>query len=94
MSLTAQMARNYSVQYRGFTLHVKGDFGDQPHLIDGLPCAWGYIAVRNGCNAMPGATWFQTVKDGKRGVDALIQAEAMFYAPEAQAAEFWRLVRI
>lgn len=90
---TRAAAFAHKVAYRGFTIRLKGDFGDSFFLIDGMPCAWGYVAVRNGCNAMPGATWFQTVKEAKRGIDALIAAEANFYTPAGQAKEFWRLVQ-
>jgi hypothetical protein len=61
----------HKVIHRGFEIRVKRDFGNQFHLIDGMPCMWGYVVVKDGCNAMPGATWFQTVKAAKRGIDAL-----------------------
>lgn len=74
--------------YNGYRIVVKLDFGNHPSHIDGMPCMWGYIVTGNGvstpssCNAMPGATWFQTVEDAKLAIDILI-------AVEGKAGDFW-----
>lgn len=77
---------SYKRDYRGYEIRVKRDFGSQFHLIDGMPCMWGYVVVKDGCNAMPGATWFQTVKEAKRAIDVLIEH------PEGGDA-FWKALR-
>lgn len=65
----------YSVNYRGYTITHKQDFGDKPFLIDGLSCDFGFNVIKDGCNATPGAGWFLTVKDAKLGIDCLLEAE-------------------
>lgn len=71
----------YSLAHAGFEIVIKQDFGGSFFLIDGLPCAWGYVVCYGrghqyaGCNAMPGAVWFQTVKDAKTAINDLITAE-------------------
>lgn len=91
---TERMAQSYRITYNGFTIAVKRDFGDQPFLIDGLPCAWGYVVCYGeghqyeGCNAMPGATWFQTVKEAKRAIDMLIAVGG-----EGNSTQFWKALR-
>lgn len=78
--------------YRGFDIKVKRDFGGMPHWIDGMPCMWGYVVCHGsaqeyaGCNAMPGATWFQTVKEAKRAIDVFIEANG-------DADAFWARFR-
>jgi hypothetical protein len=57
--------------YGKYQIKTKNDFGNEPYWIDGFPVSSGYIVVLNDCNVMPGATWFQTVKDAKRACDIL-----------------------
>lgn len=69
---------NTTLDYKGFRIVVKRDFGSSPFLIDGMPCIWGYVVTYGpgmeyaGCNAMPGATWFQTVREAKDAIDTHI----------------------
>lgn len=79
----------HSIEFKGFTIKLKRDFGSQWFLIDGMPCMWGYVVTQNGMNVMPGATWFQTVKDAKQGIEALLQARA---SQQGEAA-FWGILR-
>lgn len=84
---TDKAIASYSVKYRGFKVVVKRDFGGRFFLIDGMPCMWGYVVIDDtGCNVMPGATWFQTVRDAKRGIDNLLRAED-------DPVAFWELMR-
>lgn len=64
---------DWNLEHCGHRIVVKKDFGTSPgfHLIDGLPCAWGYIVTKDGCNVIPGATWFQTVEDAKFAIEVL-----------------------
>ena len=82
----------HKLNYRDFAIVVKQDFGGRPHLIDGMPCMWGYVVTAGptqsypGSNAMPGATWFQTVKDAKKAIDVFIEVEG-------NAEKFWNKMR-
>lgn len=72
------------IEYRGYNIQVKRDFGGRAHLVDGLPCMWGYVVVKGICNVMPGGTWFQTVKSAKQAIDILID-----HGPDG----FWETLR-
>ena len=69
---TERALQNYRLDYRGLTIKVKQDFGDDFFLIDGMPCNFGYVVCSGMVNAMPAATWFQTVKEAKRAIDILL----------------------
>jgi hypothetical protein len=61
------------MEYRGYKIMPKQDFGSQPFLIKGEWVKSGFNVIdKNGCNAMPGATWFRTTIDAKEAIDALI----------------------
>ena len=64
----------FALNYRDHYIMVKRDFGGGFHMIDGMPCAFGYVVTRGGCNVIPGAGWFQTVADAEIGIDCLIEA--------------------
>jgi hypothetical protein len=55
--------------YRGYGIDEKRDFGrysqDQT----------GYVIIKDGCNAAPGAAWFSSIPEAKKGIDALILAK-------------------
>jgi hypothetical protein len=64
-----------NVEYRGFEIKPKNDFGSGPgFLIKGKYVNEGWNVVFNGCNIMPGATWFLNIDDAKIGIDCLIEA--------------------
>jgi hypothetical protein len=92
---------HWKLYYKGFTIKVKCDFGPTGqsfHLIDGMPCAWGYIVADAGgsINVCPGAGWFQTVKDAKRALDILIDLGCQSVYPydyAVGAGEFHRRYR-
>lgn len=46
----------------------KQDFGRRGFWIDGAWVKTGFVVTRNGCNCMPGATWFRTVEDAMTGI--------------------------
>lgn len=77
------MDENY---YRGFTIEPKRDFGSTGFLINGQYVKTGYVAVRDFCNPMPGATWFLTIDEAKKGID-------IFLAADGNAELFWRAYR-
>jgi hypothetical protein len=61
------------IDYRGFTIQPKRDFEPPGFYVDGRFSMIGYVAVKNGCNAMPGATWFRTIESAKQAIDALMR---------------------
>jgi hypothetical protein len=63
---------SYSLNYCGYTIVVKRDFGDKFYMLDGMPCNFGYNVTKDQKNPIPGAGWFQTVADAKTGIDCLI----------------------
>ena len=78
-----------TVEHRGYRIAVKQDFGPEPPTVDGMPVMSGYVVLdQDGDNAMPGATWFQTVKSAKHAIDVLIDVGG----PE-NADQFWALLR-
>jgi hypothetical protein len=74
------------IDYRGFTIEPKRDFGPTGSLVDGRLTKVGYVAVRDGCNAMPGATWFSTIESTKEAIDVLITVGS-------DSERFWQRVR-
>lgn len=62
------------IDYRGFTIEPKRDFGPGPGFyINGQFIKRGYVVVKDGCNAMPGATWFLAIESAKEAIDILIE---------------------
>lgn len=74
-----------TTKYRGHEIKPKRDFGETGYFIDGKYVKKGWNVVKDGCNIMPGATWFQTVQEAKESIDLLI-------AVKGNAEEFWRRV--
>lgn len=70
------------VDYHGFTIEPKRDFGPTGFFIDGKFIKRGYVVVKDGCNAMPGATWFYTIELAKEAIDIWIDVHC-------DAALFW-----
>lgn len=58
-----------AVSYRDWQIIPKLDFG---RLHQGERV--GFLILRQGSNVAPGATWFETVSQAKKGVDACILA--------------------
>ena len=75
-----------------FRIIPKRDFGGRPFLIDGAWVSSGFIVTHGpdhryaGCNAMPGATWFRTIRDAVTGIRCLIAADG-------DGPTFWMLIR-
>lgn len=70
----------------------KRDFGGQPFLIDGRTVSSGFVVVYNtgqwkGCNAMPGATWSETIRG------ALLMIRVLEHVGgERNGPRFWKLL--
>lgn len=71
------------IDYREHTIEPKRDFGPVGFFIDGKFTKIGYVVVKDGCNAMPGATWFHTIEDAKEAIDVLI-------AVDGNSKHFWQ----
>lgn len=60
--------------YKDYTIKPKKDFGEYGFLINGKRVRKGFVVVdKHNINIMPGATWFQTIKDAKKGIDVFIE---------------------
>lgn len=57
--------------YRGYTIQAKRDYADVLSFDRGFYIRDGYVVVKDGCNAMPGAAWFQTVDSARKSIDIL-----------------------
>lgn len=74
-------------QFLGFTIKPKLDFGLHGYLIDGKMVKEGFVVCKNGCNIMPGATWFQTVPDAEQAIKVLLHVGEPY-----NNKRFWRLL--
>lgn len=77
---------NIDIEYRGFHIIAKRDFGRYAHH-NVNTYRKGYVITNdNGCNVMPGAAWAASVIEAKVMVDTLIEAEG-------DGALFWEILR-
>ncbi len=67
-----------TVEWKGYIIIEKVGYGD------GKP---GVMVVKDGCNAMPGATWFESVEQAKKGIAALILSEQT-------GGDFWMFMEL
>jgi hypothetical protein len=74
------------LDYRGFAVEPKRDFGPVGFYIDGRFVKDGFVVVKDGCNAMPGATWFRTIDSAKHAIDVFIDVDGDAY-------KFWTRLR-
>ena len=78
----------FSTPYRGYSIKAKLDFPKGGFLVNGRKITKGYVAVKDGCNAMPGATWFKTVPEAKQAIDVLIAVGG-----EENSGLFWEIIQ-
>ena len=71
------------LDYRGFTVEPKRDFGQSGFYIGGKFVKRGFVVTKGGCNAMPGATWFLSVEDATQAIDTFIDVDG-------DADKFWQ----
>jgi hypothetical protein len=74
------------VEYRGYRIVPKLDFGRRPFLINGVWVSSGYVVTDGMCNVMPGAAWAESVPEAQAMIDAFVEA-----AGDAQ--RFWEVMR-
>lgn len=73
------------IEYRGFIIQPKRDFGGYPYS-NVNTIRKGYVAVRDGLNYMPGATWAGSVIEAKAMIDSYIEADG-------DGQKFWEIHR-
>lgn len=83
------------VNHRGFTIQPKQDFGPTGFFVDGKYTKIGYVVVKDGCNAMPGAAWFHTIEIAKEAIDILIDVggEDIWNRDVGVSKQFWERIR-
>jgi len=57
--------------YKGYTVQAKRDYADVLSFDRGFYIRDGFVVVKDGCNAMPGAVWFNTVESARQAIDIL-----------------------
>lgn len=76
---------NIDIEYRGFHIKPKRDFGSYPHQNVNTYCK-GYVVVQNGCNVIAGGAWASSVIEAKALIDSHIEADG-------DAELFWKIHR-
>ena len=69
--------------HRGFTVEPKRDFGPSGFYLGGKFVKNGFVVTKDGCNAMPGATWFLSIEDAKHAIDTFIDVDG-------NVGKFWQ----
>lgn len=81
------MRKQYTYRYRGFEIKPKRDFGPGPgHFIRGQFVKRGWNVVKDFCNAMPAACWFETPKEAREAIDVLLRVKG-------DATRFWEVMQ-
>ena len=76
---------NIDIEYKGYHIKPKLDFGGYAHKNVNTYYK-GYVVVKDGYNAMPGATWSPSVIGAKVMIDTFIEADG-------DGDVFWKLHR-
>lgn len=74
------------IEYRGYQIKPKLDFGGQSYQGAGYVHSKGYVVTDGCCNVMPGATWSHDIVGAKVMIDTLIEAQET-------GNKFWDLLR-
>jgi hypothetical protein len=83
-----QWERGDTTEYAGFTIKPKRDFGERGFYDADTRrnVKEGWVIVKDGCNAMPGATWAHTQARATQMID-------VFMAVDQDSQKFWHLLR-
>ncbi|ALS10005.1 hypothetical protein ABE82_26715 (plasmid) [Paenibacillus peoriae] len=73
------------IEYRGFMIQAKLDMGSCPWRINGNDIRRGYIVVKDGALALPGAAWAHSVIEAKTLID-------IYLAAGQDGQTFWQLL--
>lgn len=79
----------YSAEYAGYWIKPKLDFGSDAGFWDAPTrrhVKEGWVIVKDGCNAMPGATWAHNLAEAHQMIDVL-------EAVGGDGQKFWHLLR-
>lgn len=60
-----------SHSYRGYQIQAKRDYVDVLSYDRGFYLRDGFVVVKDGCNAMPGAAWFKEIDRATQAIDIL-----------------------
>lgn len=71
---------------RKYKIVVKRDFPDPGFWIAGRWVRTGFVVTDGFCNVMPGATWFRTIEDAFRAIEALERVKVT-------GGNFWQMYR-
>ena len=63
------------IPYRGHSIVPKRDFGSTGYWMNGRFVKKGFVVVKDGCNVMPGACWFQTIEEAQHAIRVLIKTK-------------------
>jgi hypothetical protein len=79
---------NVTHEYAGFLIKPKRDFGSTGFYDEKTrrTVKEGWVIVKDGCNAMPGATWAHNVAEAHQLIDVLM-------AVDGDGQKFWHLLR-
>jgi len=77
--------KNRVVSYRGFTIKPKLDFGQYPYRGHGNVISTGWVVIKDGCLALPGATWSSSILEARACIDIWIEAGF-------NAEKYWELM--
>lgn len=67
--------KNRVVNYRGYSIVPKLDFGDHAYRSHANVISTGWIVTKDGCNAMPGATWDASILACRASIDIWIESD-------------------
>lgn len=74
------------IEYRGYIIKPKRDFGGSPFYVNGNQYSRGYVVTDGSCNVMPGATWSESIIGAKALIDCLIESKET-------GRDFWDILR-
>jgi hypothetical protein len=77
--------KNRVVEYRGFTIKPKLDMGTHPWLTHANRISTGWVVVKDGCLALPGACWDSSLLACRSSIDLWIESGF-------NAEKFWELM--
>ncbi|MBV6717159.1 hypothetical protein [Paenibacillus chitinolyticus] len=72
------------IEYKGYIIQPKLDFGKLHWIVRGNDIRRGYVVTDGGVNVMPGATWYCSTIEARVAIDTLVEAKET-------AADFWML---
>lgn len=90
---TQEILNDTPREFHGYTIHplthptpgffIKGKF---------VTKGWG--VSKDGVNVIPGAIWFTSVGEAKKGIAALELAKRIAYSNEDEAKTFWLILEL